>query len=156
MEVYLLRHGVAEDRSESGDDAHRVLTAAGIRQISHTALVMQTLQIRIDAIVTSPYYRARQTADLIAHTYRTAPIVDERLSPGFDLQILHLSLQQLQRAHVLYVGHEPDLSWVVWVATAQRIKFNRAALVRLDGMPGAWQFGFHLSPQAQAALVKYS
>jgi hypothetical protein len=52
MEVYLLRHGLAEERSESGDDVHRVLTAAGIRQISHTALVMQTLQIQLGAIVT--------------------------------------------------------------------------------------------------------
>lgn len=156
MEIYLLRHGIAEDRSESGDDAHRVLTAQGIRQISHTALVMQTLHIQLDAIVTSPYYRTRQTADLIAHTFRVPPIVDERLSPGFDVQLLHYVLQQTRQSRVLFVAHEPDLSWIVWAASAQRVKFNRASLVRLSGMPGSWQFEFHLSPQAQATLVKFS
>jgi phosphohistidine phosphatase len=156
MEVYLLRHGLAEERSESGDDVHRVLTAAGIRQISHTALVMQTLQIQLGAIVTSPYYRTRQTADLIAHTYRIPPVVDERLSPGFDLQLLHQVLQQSRQSRVLVVAHEPDLSWIVWAASAHRVKFSRGSLARLDGMPGSWQFGFHLSPQAQAALVKFT
>ena len=63
MELDLLRHGIAEDRSTSGEDAHRVLTAAGIKQITYTALAMQTLEITLDVIVTSPFSRTRQTAD---------------------------------------------------------------------------------------------
>lgn len=156
MELYLLRHGIAEDHSESGHDAHRILTANGIRQITHTALVMQLLQIQLDLIITSPLYRTRQTADIIGHTYNLQPIIDERLAPGFEVNAMQLLVQQMRRPRVLMVGHEPDLGWLVTATTNQRVSVARASLIRLDGEPGRWQLGFHLSPQAQAALVKYS
>lgn len=156
MELYLLRHGIAEDHSESGHDAHRVLTAAGIRQINHTALVMQMLKIQLDVIITSTLYRTRQTADIIGHTYQLHPIVDDRVSPGFEVNAMQHIVQQVRRPRVLFVGHEPDLGWMVMATTNQRVSVSRASLIRLDGEPGRWQFGFHLSPQAQAALVKFS
>ncbi|MFZ9857663.1 MAG: SixA phosphatase family protein [Roseiflexaceae bacterium] len=156
MELYLLRHGIAEDHSESGHDMHRVLTAAGIRQINHTALVMQILNIRLDVIITSPLYRTRQTADIIGHSYQLAPIVDERVGPGFEVNTMHQIVQQVRRPRMLFVGHEPDLGWMVTATTNQRVSVSRASLIRLDGEPGRWQLGFNLSPQAQAALVKFS
>ena len=156
MELYLLRHGIAEDRSASGEDAHRVLTAAGIKQITHTALAMQTLQISLDVIVASPFYRTRQTADLIGHNYQLTPVVDNRVAPGFDdKNLLHIT-QQLQKNKALFVGHEPDLSWIVWTLVGQRINVPRAALMRLDSSPRGWQLMYNLAPQAQAALLKYS
>jgi len=156
MELYLLRHGIAEDRSTSGEDAHRVLTEAGIKQITHTALVMQTLNITLDAIVTSPFYRTRQTADLVGHNYQLTPIVDNRVAPGFDdKNLIHIT-QQLQKNHLLFVGHEPDLSWIVWTLIGQRINVPRASLIRLDSKARGWQLMYNLAPQAQAALLKYS
>ncbi|MEY3990439.1 MAG: hypothetical protein RI985_1520 [Chloroflexota bacterium] len=156
MELYLLRHGIAEDHSESGHDAHRVLTPAGIRQINHTALVMQILNIRLDAIITSPLYRTRQTADIIAHTYKIQPMIDDRVGPGFEVNAMQQIVQKVRLPRVLIVGHEPDLGWMVTATTNQRVSVSRASLIRLDGEPGRWQLGFHLSPQAQAALVKFS
>ena len=156
MELYLLRHGIAEDHSESGHDAHRILTAAGIRQINHTALVMQMLDIRLDVIITSPLYRTRQTADIIGHTYNLQPLIDERVAPGFEVNVMQLIVQQVRRPRVLFVGHEPDLGWLVTATTNQRVSVARSSLIRLDGEPGRWQLGFHLSPQAQAALVKFT
>ena len=101
MELYLLRHGIAEDRSASGEDAHRVLTAAGIDQITQTALAMLLLQITIDVIITSPFYRTRQTADLIGYNYQLTPVVDNRVAPGFDNKnLLHIT-QQIQKNSVL-------------------------------------------------------
>jgi phosphohistidine phosphatase len=156
MELYLLRHGIAEDHSESGHDAHRVLTAAGIRQINHTALVMQILNIKLDVIITSPLYRTRQTADIIGHSYQLAPVVDERVGPGFEVNTMQQIVQQVRQPRVLFVGHEPDLGWMVTATTNQRVSVSRASLIRLDGEPGRWHLGFHLSPQAQAALAKFS
>jgi phosphohistidine phosphatase len=156
MELYLLRHGIAEDHSESGHDEHRVLTATGIRQINHTALVMQMLKIRLDVIITSPLYRTRQTADIIGHSYQLHPIVDDRVGPGFEVNTMQQIVQQVRRPRVLFVGHEPDLGWMVTATTNQRVSVSRASLIRLDGDPGWWKMVFHLSPQAQAALVKFS
>ena len=155
MELYLLRHGIAEDRSASGEDAHRVLTAAGIDQITQTALAMLLLQITIDVIITSPFYRTRQTADLIGYNYQLTPVVDNRVAPGFDNKnLLHLT-QQIQKNSVLIVGHEPDLSWVVWALVGKRINVPRATLLRLDLSSRGWQFMYNLAPHAQAMLLKY-
>lgn len=156
MELYLLRHAIAEERSASGVDAQRVLTPAGITQTTHTAMAMQTLNIRLDTIATSPFYRARQTADIIAHSYQLTPVVDERLAPGLDVNVINHIVQQIPNQHVLVVGHEPDLSWLVWSLAGKRITMPRAGLVRLDRTPHGWNLAFELTPQAQAALAKYS
>ena len=117
---------------------------------------MQTLNVQLDVIVTSPLYRTRQTADIIGHTYQLQPIVDDRVGPGFEVNVMQLIVQQIRRPRILFVGHEPDLGWLVLATTNQRINVARSSLIRLDGEPGRWQLGFHLSPQAQAALVKFS
>ena len=156
MELYLLRHATAEERSASGADAERVLTPAGINQATHTAMAMQTLNIRLNTIATSPYYRTRQTADIIGHNYRLTPVVDERLAPGFDVHVINHIVQQIPTHNILVVGHEPDLSWLVWSLVGQRVNVPRAGLLRLDRTAHGWHFVFELTPQAQAALVKYS
>ncbi len=156
MELYLLRHAIAEERSASGIDAQRVLTAAGISQITITAQAMRALNIQINTIATSPFYRARQTADIIAHSYQLPPVVDERLAPGLDINVINHIVQQIPTHNIIIVGHEPDLSWLVWSLAGQRITMPRAGLVRLDRTAQGWNFVYELTPQAQAALAKYS
>ena len=126
MELYLLRHAIAEERSASGADAHRVLTAAGITQATRTAMAMQTLNVRLNTIATSPFYRARQTADIIAHTFQLPPVVDDRLAPGLDVNVITHIVQQVPDQHVLIVAHEPDLSWLVWSLVGQRVTVQRS------------------------------
>lgn len=156
MELYLLRHAIAEERSASGDDAHRVLTPAGITQATHSAMAMQALNIRLHTIATSPFYRTRQTADIIAHSYQLQPVVDERLAPGFDVHVVNHIVQQIPTHNILIVGHEPDLSWVIWSLVNKRVNVQRAGLFRLDRTAQGWTFVYELDPPAQVALIKYS
>ena len=60
-ELYLIRHGVAEERgSEWPDDAKRPLTDEGAMRLRKSARSLRQLEVIFDVILTSPLVRARQ------------------------------------------------------------------------------------------------
>lgn len=114
MRVYFLRHGIAFERSEwKGGDTERPLTNDGIGKIRNTAKTLVHLDLGLDAIISSPLVRARQTADIVAQELGLNAKLseDKRLAPGFNESQLHVVLRDHARAGaVMLVGHEPDLS----------------------------------------------
>ncbi|MCA1611996.1 MAG: histidine phosphatase family protein [Acidobacteria bacterium] len=66
MDIWLLRHAAAEDRPDSGRDSDRALTPEGIERARAVALGLAALEPGIARVITSPYRRARQTADAAA------------------------------------------------------------------------------------------
>lgn len=114
MRLYLIRHAIAVDRDAVGvlDDASRELTPQGIGKMGHNAAALARLGVKANEVWTSPFLRARQTADIVARGLGLAggPRVVKALSPGGDYQAL---IQRLARhadwAGVALVGHEPDL-----------------------------------------------
>ena len=77
MNIYLLRHGIAIDRDDpsSPTDADRPLTAKGLKRMRKAARGLRRLNIPFDAIVTSPFTRARQTADIVAAALGLQPLL---------------------------------------------------------------------------------
>ena len=62
-ELYLIRHGLAEERGEAWpDDTKRPLTDEGMSRMRKAARGLARLGVSFDAILTSPLTRARQTA----------------------------------------------------------------------------------------------
>lgn len=114
MKVYFLRHGIAWERGEwKGADAERPLTSDGIEKLRNTAETLVHLDLGLDAIITSPLVRARQTAEIVAEKLglRAKLSEDKRLASGFNQDQLHVILREHSRANaVMLVGHEPDLS----------------------------------------------
>ena len=74
MNLYILRHGVATDPAahEFAKDADRPLTPEGKRKLRQVAEAMEALELSFDLILSSPYLRARQTAEVIAAALRSA------------------------------------------------------------------------------------
>jgi len=68
MELYLLRHGLAVERGTTGfeNDSARPLTPKGRRQLRQIAAAMKRLNLRCDLILSSPFRRAKQTAEIVA------------------------------------------------------------------------------------------
>ena len=66
MEIWLLRHAAAEDRADSGRDADRTLTEDGHRRAREVGRGLARLEPEISLVLTSPYARARQTAESAA------------------------------------------------------------------------------------------
>jgi phosphohistidine phosphatase len=116
MMLSLLRHGIAVERGSSGDedDSERSLTAKGERRMRRSAEGMLALGLRYDLILSSPYLRARQTAEIVAQILKTAEglHLTDRLTPaGSPRQLLEaLHTEYRERQDVLLVGHEPYLS----------------------------------------------
>jgi phosphohistidine phosphatase len=137
MELYFLRHGIAGQRTEwRGDDSERPLSDAGREDMARIATAIAKLGLALDAIITSPYARAFQTADIVAQhlNMRDKLVKEDRLAPGFDIQRLAKLLKAYPDAGALMlVGHEPDLSSVVSELVGGRIVFKKGgmAYVRL-------------------------
>src|SRR5215467_10817173 len=65
MEIYILRHGIAEDQNPGGD-ARRSLTDEGRRKLRRVLGCAARANVSPSLILSSPYVRARQTAELAA------------------------------------------------------------------------------------------
>ena len=119
MELYILRHGIAEDRENTSakDDSQRRLTQEGERKMERIAKSICALGLSFDVILTSPFPRAKETADIVARALRSTrrvQILDALAAGASTKQLVKVLREQSDRFEsVLIVGHEPDLSSLV-------------------------------------------
>ena len=118
MNLYLMRHGiaVAAEDPEVTHDSDRPLTNKGAKRMRRAARGLRRLDIPLDAILTSPVLRARQTADIVAATLGLEARLEEisGLAPESTVEQLMFGLTRYQdRVHLLVVGHEPLLSQTI-------------------------------------------
>jgi phosphohistidine phosphatase len=125
--IWLLRHGEAE--AEADDDASRELTAKGERQARAAGAALEALGVEIDACLTSPKVRSVRTAELACEPLGVEPELTEALRGG-DFDPAELAAG---RGEVLLVGHEPDLSRAIQLATGGRVDLKKGSLAALDG-----------------------
>jgi phosphohistidine phosphatase len=112
MLVYLVRHGIAEDTPPSGGDPERRLTQEGTLRTAMVAKGLKKTGARFDRIVTSPYVRARQTAEIIARVTGYAGDLEQdiRLTPfGRPEQAGDLIRENRELGTLLLTGHEPSM-----------------------------------------------
>jgi len=126
-----------EDWNE--DDSLRPLTREGEKQLAKVASAMKKMGLDFDLILSSPYERARKTAQIIADKLEMA----KRLKFSDDLKcegdpaklIGQLVSLKPQPDNLLLVGHEPYLSELVaqWVADngGMTLEFKKAGLCKL-------------------------
>jgi phosphohistidine phosphatase len=106
MELFFLRHGIAEDAAAS--DFDRRLTDEGRAKCRDAAPGIQAVAGQLDAVWSSPLVRARETAELVADGH---PIkLREELANAPLEQLFDALRKQPGDARVLLVGHEPQLS----------------------------------------------
>ena len=85
FELYLIRHGLAEERGEKyPDDTKRPLTSRGIQRLKQEGKALVTLDVTFDVMLTSPLVRTRQTAETLAEAFREPPPIvnSAALVPG--------------------------------------------------------------------------
>ena len=141
MDLYVLRHGVAEDRNsaEYGTDTERPLTAKGMRRMARQVRGLRSLGLSIDVIVTSPLVRAAQTAEIVHEGLQTTSrlVTSNALAPnGSPSQLIsHLATGYSSADDVMVVGHEPYLSRLISVLTTGDpepvVRLRKGALCKL-------------------------
>jgi phosphohistidine phosphatase len=137
MEIWLLRHAAAEERSVSGRDEDRTLTEDGHRRARAVARGLAALEPGIELVLTSPFHRARQTAEPVARTLHLSGRLRETraLEPERDPEEILEEIRAEDVSGVLLVGHQPHLGALlgrlVSGGPGLEVPMKKAALARL-------------------------
>ena len=115
MDLYLVRHGIAVERSDPNcpEEADRFLTKEGIAKTREVAQGICSLGIAPSRFLSSPFVRALQTAQIFAEVFGLAKekiLQTEALLPGADPAATLAELQKLKKARSVFCfGHAPHL-----------------------------------------------
>jgi phosphohistidine phosphatase len=137
-EIYLIRHGVAEDRGDAWpDDSKRPLTDQGIKRLRKSMRGLAQVGVTFDVVLTSPLVRARQTAEIVASQMDPRPhiVVIDSLSPDGSSQAVLADLEkQSRRSKIALVGHEPGIGELAARLAGSRhpLEFKKGGACRID------------------------
>lgn len=132
MEIYVVRHGIAIDREDPKcpPDPERYLTEEGIEKTKRVAAGVAALSATADVLLSSPYVRAMQTAEIFATAldYPKQKIRQtDLLLPGAEPTLLFRELAKDKHHSTLFIfGHAPQLDDVI--ATALGSKHHMTSL----------------------------
>ena len=138
LEVYLIRHGVAEERGKDWpDDSKRPLTPEGIARLRKEARGLNRLGLGFDQIVTSPLVRTRQTADVFAEELKSKPpiVTSDALAPaGSPALVIQEITRHVRKARIALVGHEPNMGELAafLIGAKVALPFKKGAICRID------------------------
>jgi phosphohistidine phosphatase len=122
MQLYIVRHGIAIDREDpqSPPEAERYLTEEGIEKTKEVAKSIAALDINAELLVSSPYVRAMQTAEIFASAldYAKQKIgKSEALLPGAEPSAFFRELARRREVSTVFCfGHAPHVDELVAAA----------------------------------------
>lgn len=138
MELYLFRHGIAEDAPPGHADSLRRLTPEGRARSAAVAGMARHAGVAPSLIASSPYARAVQTAEVAAKEFdwkgellRLPSLVPHGTPEGVWSDIRDLR----DESAVLLAGHEPllaNLTAYLLNAPGLIVDMKKSAMVRID------------------------
>ncbi len=142
MNIFILRHGIAVERGTEGfeKDSERPLTGKGERQLRESAAAMKRMKLRFDLILSSPYERARRTAEIVADELKLKKCLklSDALKSESNPETIVGEMSRLNPApeNLLLVGHEPYLSHLISQLVSGNgglaMDFKKGGLCKLD------------------------
>jgi phosphohistidine phosphatase len=119
MNLYLIRHAIAVEEYE--DDSQRPLTDKGRKKMRSIAKGLRALGVEFDLILSSPYVRAADTAEILSDILKVKQEVQfsENLIPSGSPDALIAELNEKGADSIALVGHEPFLSALIGLLVAE-------------------------------------
>jgi phosphohistidine phosphatase len=159
VELYLIRHGIAQEHHPELADEKRQLTPQGRQKTEKVAQRLVELGLHFDLILTSPLIRAYQTAEILIATGLSSQL-EQSHHLSFESNIyswLEEWLEPRKYAHqtqLALVGHEPNLShWaeiLLWGEAKDSLILKKAGMIGIklpdDGSPVGHSQMFWLTP----------
>lgn len=143
MDLVLLRHGEAERNAAS--DARRRLTGRGADEARVTGVALAALHPPVPVVLSSPYLRARGTADIVAEALG-AGVVQEipGITPDDDVRraVLAIAGRCVPGTTLVVVTHMPLIGNLLALLVDNDLRHPRG--VRTAG--GAWLAGDFVAP----------
>ncbi len=139
MELYLIRHGIAQERDSATIDEDRALTKIGQDKTKEVAKRLYNLGLRFDTILTSPLVRSCQTAEIFTACQLTSQLqISTDLAPNGNIHSWLKWLEQQQyppSSKLALIGHQPDLgqwaSLLVWGKANEGLILKKAGIIGL-------------------------
>jgi len=138
MQIFLLRHGIAEDARPGQPDASRALTEEGRDKLRRVLKRARAAGVAPDAILSSPLRRAIETAEVAAEVLSYKGVVERiaALEPDASPYDLWEAVRSRgDETSQLLSGHEPLMSSMVAFLLdhpGMQVDMKKAALVRVD------------------------
>jgi phosphohistidine phosphatase len=126
MQLYIVRHGIAIDRDDPKcpPDPERYLTEEGVEKTKQVAKGVAALGATADLLLSSPYVRAMQTAEIFAAALDYAKQKIRRtdlLLPGAEPSMLFRELAKDKESSSIFLfGHAPQLDDIIATALGSR------------------------------------
>ncbi len=147
MDCILLRHGIAEDREVwKGPESERPLTKEGVQKTRKAVIGLKNLGIQPTHLLSSPYTRAWETAEIVAETFQldaAIQVCEELLFHRSPADVFPVLAKIPKDSCVICVGHEPHLgeaaAFMIFGKTADSLSLKKAGAcgVEFDGKPQA-------------------
>lgn len=139
MQVYLLRHGIAENGKPGSPDSARALVPEGRKKLKEVLGVAKNAGTRPSLVLTSPFRRAMETAEIAVATLGLKPadlVQTQALLPSADPVDAWEEIRVYKEEEaLLLVGHEPLFGRLFAYLLGYPdllIDFKKGALARVD------------------------
>lgn len=162
MILYLVRHGIAIDRTDpkAPAEADRPLTARGVQKTRSAALGLRQLGAKPDVMITSPFVRAAQTAEIFAEALGFALDkirVSESLKPAENPASIVKEISSLRAKEVACFGHAPHLDLLIGHLAGARgaftgLKKAGVACFEQNAAHSRWEMRWILTPKVLREL----
>ena len=138
MDIFLLRHGIAEDAHAGQPDSERALTREGRDKLKRVLKRAREGGAAPTLILSSPYRRAVETAEIAAESldYRGEIVRTQALAPNASPGDAWNEIRSRRGEDgVLLASHEPLMSALLahlLNSPALRTDFKKGALARIE------------------------
>jgi len=141
MNLYIIRHGIAEDMART--DAERALTKEGLKEVQKIAREVSERAKKPERLFVSPFLRAKQTAEPFSEHWKIKAEIAPWLMPGAEVSDVLESLEECTEESFALVGHMPNLglllSTLVWGLPPREVALPKGGVALLKAK--AWKPG---------------
>lgn len=138
MQIFFLRHANAgEPKLNPAKDDKRPLDKLGIEQSHDVGRALASLNITVDAIISSPLRRATQTAAVVANEidHEDKVVTDDALRPGASYEQFQDLLRRYSRKDaIMVVGHNPTMTEFLnkLIGATSSVELKKGAVARVE------------------------
>lgn len=130
VRVYLVRHAKAERDAPGGDAARRLTPEGRARFFAFAGSVAEKLDV--SRVVTSPFTRARQTAEILAAATGAPVAENPDLAPGRSTGRDILAWARSEGSGVALVGHNPEMAEAIALAAGRSEKMPPGSIAAVE------------------------
>ncbi len=138
MELYIFRHGIADDARPGQSDSERALTAEGKKKLRSVLKIAKLAAVAPTLVMSSPLRRAVETAAIAVDVlgYKGEVLTSSTLVPSGRPEAVWDELRvHKDESQVLLAGHEPlfsGLTAFLLQSPNLQVDFKKGTIVRID------------------------